>query len=296
MVSGVVRMVGFGVVAALLVSGCEGSGDTTPGADHIDVSVDPNAKTRFAKSSRMYEIAKSGRVRMGVTFDQPGLGEKPPGEDIPVGFDIDIARMLAAKLGIPTEKITWVETESEVREKYLRNGKVDFVVASYSLSDERREVVGQAGPYYITGQRLLALKGSRIKDIDDIRSARVCAVKGSSALQNVKAKGARVVAVASTRDCVDRVLDGTVSAMTGDGGALLGYAAENPRRLAVVGDPMTRERYGVGYPKDRPELCQFILDTLMNAQQQGLWAKSFEATLGRSGARTPKAPPMDECP
>jgi glutamate transport system substrate-binding protein len=296
MVSGVVRMVGFGMVAAMLVAGCEGTGDATSQTERIDISVDPNAATRFAKSSRMYEIAKSGTVKIGVKFDQPGLGQKPPGEDIPVGFDIDIARMLAAKLGIPTEKVQWVETESEVREKYLRSGKVDFVVASYSLSDERREVVGQAGPYYITGQRLLALKESRIKDVDDIRSAKVCAVKGSTALQNVKAKGARVVAVASTRDCLDRVLDGRVSAMTGDGGALLGYAAENPRKLAVVGEPMTRERYGVGYPKDRPELCQFILDTLMNAQQQGLWAKSFEATLGKSGAKTPATPEFDECP
>ena len=283
------------MAAALLVAGCEGTGSTSK-TERVDISVDPNAATRFATSSRMYEIAKSGTVKIGVKFDQPGLGQKPPGEDIPVGFDIDIARMLAAKLGIPTEKVRWVETESEVREKYLRNGKVDFVVASYSLSDERREVVGQAGPYYITGQRLLTLKGSRIKDVDDIRSARVCAVEGSTALQNVKAKGARVVAVASTRDCLDRVLDGSVSAMTGDGGALLGYAAENPSKLAVVGEPMTRERYGVGYPKDRPELCQFILDTLMNAQQQGLWAKSFEATLGKSGARTPTPPEFDECP
>jgi len=284
------------MVAVLLVAGCEGGGDVTPQADSVDIPVDPNAATRFAKSSRMYEIAKTGTVKIGVKFDQPGLGQKPTGQDIPVGFDIDIARMLAAKLGIPTEKVKWVETESEVREKYLRAGKVDFVVASYSLSDDRRKLVGQAGPYYITGQRLLALKGSRIKDVDDIRSAKVCAVKGSSALQNVKAKGARVVGVASTRDCLDRVLDGTVSAMTGDGGALLGYAAENPRQLVVVGDPITRERYGVGYPKDRPELCQFILDTLLNAEQQGLWAKSFQATLGKSGAKTPKPPEMDECP
>jgi len=296
MVRGVVRLVGVGMVAALLVAGCEGSGDTTPQTERVDISVDPNAATRFAKSSRMYTLATSGTVRIGVKFDQPGLGQKPTGEDIPVGFDIDIARMLAAKLGIPTEKVQWIETESEVREKYLRKGMVDFVVASYSLSDERRKVVGQAGPYYITGQRLLVLKGSHVKDVDDIRSAKVCAVKGSSALQNVKDKGARVVPVASTRDCLDRVLDGTVTAMTGDGGALLGYAAENPRKLAVVGEPMTRERYGVGYPKDHPELCQFILDTLMNAEQQGLWAKSFRATLGKSGAKTPTPPEMDECP
>ena len=289
-------MIGFGIVASLLVAGCEGGGDASSASKQIEISVDPNAKTRFAKSSRMYEIAKAGTVKMGVKFDQPGLGQKPTGQDTPVGFDIDIARMLAAKLGIPTNKITWVETESEVREAYLRKGKVDFVVASYSLSDDRRKVVGQAGPYYITGQRLLVLKGSRIKDVDDIRSARVCGVKGSTALQNVKAKGARAVAVPSTRDCLERVLDGSVPAMTGDGGALLGYAAENPRKLTVVGQPMTRERYGVGYAKNRPELCQFIADTLMNAQQQGLWAKSFKATLGRSGARTPTPPPLDECP
>ncbi len=296
MVRGVVRLVGVGMVAALLVAGCEGSGDSTSQTERVDISVDPNAATRFAKSSRMYTLATSGTVRIGVKFDQPGLGQKPTGEDIPVGFDIDIARMLAAKLGIPTEKVQWIETESEVREKYLRKGMVDFVVASYSLSDDRRKVVGQAGPYYITGQRLLVSKGSHVKDVDDIRSARVCAVKGSSALQNVKDRGARVVAVASTRDCLDRVLDGTVSAMTGDGGALLGYAAENPRKLVVVGEPMTRERYGVGYPKEHPELCQFILDTLMNAEQQGLWAKSFRATLGKSGAKTPTPPELDECP
>ena len=295
MISGVVRTVGLGMVAALLVAGCEG-GMEPPNAQQIDISVDPNAKTRFSKSSRMYELAKAGTVKMGVKFDEPGLGRKPTGEDVPVGFDIDIARMLAAKLGIPTEKIQWVETESEVREKYLRAGKVDFVVASYSLSDERREVVGQAGPYLITGQRLLVRKGSRIKDVDDIRSTKVCAVNGSTALQNVKDKGARVVPVASTRDCVDRVLEGKVPAMTGEGASLLGYAAEAPQRLAVVGDPMTRERYGVGYPKGRPELCQFILDTIMNGQQQGMWAKAYEASLGKSGSRTPNAPELDPCP
>jgi glutamate transport system substrate-binding protein len=296
MISGFVRTVGVGMLAALLAAGCESTGGTASQTERIDISVDPNAETRFAKSSRMHELAKAGTVKMGVKFDEPGLGRKPTGEDVPIGFDVDIARMLAAKLGIPTEKIQWVETESEFRERYLRGGKVDFVVASYSLSDERREVVGQAGPYLITGQRLLVRRGSRIKDVDDIRSTRVCAVRGSDALQNVKRKGARVVPVASTRDCVERVLDGKVPAMTGEGASLLGYAAENPRRLAVVGDPMTRERYGVGYPKNRPELCRFILDTLTNAQQQGMWAEAFKASLGKSGARTPTPPEMDPCP
>src|ERR1044072_2636355 len=100
MVRRVVQMVGLGVVAAMLVAGCEGRRTGTPQASRIDVPIDPNAATRFAKSSRMYEIAKSGTVKIGVKFDQPGLGQKPAGQHVPVGFDIDIARMLAAKLGI----------------------------------------------------------------------------------------------------------------------------------------------------------------------------------------------------
>ena len=69
MISGVVRTVGLGMVAALLVAGCEGTG-TTSHTEQIDISVDPNAQTRYAKSSRMYQLAKAGTVKMGVKFDE----------------------------------------------------------------------------------------------------------------------------------------------------------------------------------------------------------------------------------
>jgi glutamate transport system substrate-binding protein len=108
--------------------------------------------------------------------------------------------------------------------------------------------------------------------------------------------GVTVRAAATTRQCRDRVLKGTVDAMTGDGGTLLGYAAQDPDSLAVIGKPLTRERYGVGYAKDRPELCQFITDTILAAEQQHIWAKAFEATLGKARVDTPKPPALDECP
>lgn len=58
-----------------------------------------------------------------------------------------MAEIVAAKLGIEPEDIEWVETVSKNREPFLQNGTVDLVIASYSISDERQEVVGQAGPY-----------------------------------------------------------------------------------------------------------------------------------------------------
>lgn len=296
MTLGVTRMRWIGVVAAvLLVASCESPAPLD--ANPVTIPVDTHAQTRFAASSRMFDLAKAGTVRIGVKFDQPGLGYKPTGEDTPIGFDIEISKMLAAKLGIAPDKIRWVPLESDQRERVLRAHTADFVVASYSLSDERRTVVGQAGPYFITGQRLLVQRGSAIRSVADLSSRTVCAVRGSSALERMKQQsGVTVEPAATTRECLNRVLNGDTDAMTGDGGLLLGYAAQHPDDLAVVGKALTRERYGIGYAKDRPELCQFITDTLLAAEQQGLWGEAFAATLGKARVDTPEPPELDACP
>ena len=83
--------------------------------------------------------------------------------------------------------------------------------------------------------------------------------------------------------------------MTTDGAILLGYAAQNPDELEVVGEPFSEERIGVGYSKDHPEMCQWINDTLKKADDDGTWAKAFESTLGQSGRRHPRAPALDAC-
>jgi glutamate transport system substrate-binding protein len=91
------------------------------------------------------------------------------------------------------------------------------------------------------------------------------------------------------------VRNGTVDAMTTDGAILLGYAAEDPDELKVVVDPFSEERYGVGYSKDYPEMCQWITDTLQESFDDGSWKAAFEATLGKSGVETPDPPKLDPC-
>ena len=74
-----------------------------------------------------------------------------------------IAKILVASLGIDpedTSKVKYIETISDNREPFLEDGKVDLVLASYSITDERRAVVGQAGPYMVTGQQLLVPEDS----------------------------------------------------------------------------------------------------------------------------------------
>ena len=82
------------------------------------------------------------------------------------------------------------------------------MIASYSITDDRQKIVGQAGPYYVTGQQLLVKKGSDIKSVDDIKGKEVCSVTGSTSLDNVEAKGAKPRGFDTYSECRDQVVDG----------------------------------------------------------------------------------------
>ena len=287
------RIAVIAAAAALILGACgnAGEGNKSP----VDNKVDSNAAANFKDGTAMKALAESGKVKIGVKFDQPGLGFKKAGVAVPTGLDIEMGKLIAAKLGIKATDVEWVETISDNREPFLQKGTVDFVIASYSITDDRRKVVGQAGPYYVTGQQLLVKKGSDIKSVDDIKGKEVCSVTGSTSLVQVEAKGAKPRGFETYSQCRDQVLDGAVQAMTTDGSILLGYAAQNPDELEVVGEPFSEERYGIGYNLDKTELCQFIVDTIKTAEDDGDWAKAFEATLGKSGVATPTPPAMDAC-
>lgn len=284
--------------AAVLLAGslaaCGDAGDDSDSGR--DVEAEENAAENFEDGTRMKEIAESGEITIGVKYDQPGLGFMGATDDTPTGFDPEIGKIMAASLGIAPEDITWKETISDNREPFLQEGEVDLVIATYSITDERRQVVGQAGPYYVTGQQLLVrADNDSINGVEDIKGQEVCSVTGSTSLENVKAEGAKPRGFDTYSECVDQVLDGTVDAMTTDGSILLGYVAENPDELKVVGEPFSEERYGIGYSKDSPEMCGWINDTLTEAFEDGSWAEAFDVTLGESGADAPEQPTLDEC-
>jgi glutamate transport system substrate-binding protein len=275
---------------ALSLAACGGSGGST------DVEVADNPS--FDAGTSMQKLADAGKIKIGVKFDQPGIGFKEPGSDAPKGFDVEIGRILAAGLGIDDGSIEWVETVSENREPFLQKGRVDMVIASYSITDERRKVVGQAGPYYVTGQQLLVREEDKdaITSPEDTEGKKVCSVTGSTSLQRMEDEyGASPVPFSTYSECVDQLLNGTVDAVTTDGAILLGYAADNPDELEVVGEPFSEERYGVGFKHGDTEMCNYITDTLQKAMDDGTWADAFKATLGESGVDTPEPPTMDSC-
>jgi len=279
---------------ALSLAACGDAGEDSEG---VDVQAEEVEEGKFEEGSKMAELAEAGEITIGVKYDQPGLGFKDESADVPSGFDVEIAKLLVADLGIDpsSDAVTWEETISDNREPYLEAGRVDLVLASYSITDERSQIVGQTGPYLVTGQQVLVSADSDITGIEDLEGEEVCSASGSTSLENVEAAGAIGAPADTYSQCAEDVLNGSVEAMSTDGSILLGLAAQNEGELKVVGDEFSEERIGVGYSLESPEMCEWINGVLEESFENGDWAAAFEATLGGDDVETPEPPTLDEC-
>lgn len=284
------RLTALGVVLALAVVGC---GQEESGSDK---SVRVDEETNFPTGTTMAKLNKAGEIRIGVKYDQPNVGYRPSKSEPPEGFDIEIAKILAGRLGIKPSNITWVEAQSGDREAMLREGTVDLMVASYSITEERLKEVGMAGPYYATGQQLLVRKGvSDIEGPEDIKGKRVCAAAGSTSLALLEKKyDAEPVPNKTYQRCVNQLKADKVDAVTTDGAILLGFAAEDPEELEVVGEPFTSENYGVGFKRGDLEMCRFLTSAINQTHRDGTWADVLSKTLWKTTGGTP-APNVEPC-
>lgn len=282
-------------IGLLALAGCGQSGSPSDSGSGAAQGSAPeytvNDSFTLDDSKTWKKAHDAGKLKVGVKFDQPGLGNKEAGADAPAGFDIEIAKMTAASLGFKPDQIEWVETVSANREPFLQQGNVDLVVATYTINDERKKVIDFAGPYYQAGQDLLVKADSDIAGPDNLAGKKVCSVDGSTPAKRIKEnyKDAELVTYDTYSKCVTDLQSGNVDAVTTDDAILRGYAKQYEGEFKVVGKPFSEEPYGIGLPKGDSALRTAINDSLKKNEEDGNWKKAFEYTLGDSSGVTPPA-------
>ena len=229
--------------------------------------------------------SEEGKIRIGIKFDQPGLGFKKSGTY--VGFDVDVAKYIAKKLGYTEDEIVWKEAPSKQREAMLQNGDVDMILATYSITDERKKAVSFAGPYFVAGQDLLVRKDDHsINDPEDLNGKRLCSVTGSTSAATVKEKFASEVQLMEQpgyAECATALFSGIVDAVTTDDIILAGLASASRGKLRVVGKPFTQEYYGVGIKKGDTKFAAQINNAIVDMIQDGSWKRAVaDNTKGTS--------------
>jgi glutamate transport system substrate-binding protein len=282
---------GLALLAA--VAGCGDSSTSTTGEGG------GRGAPELPAGSTAKAIQDKGKLVVGTKFDQPGFGLKSL-SDQPEGFDVEVGKLIGkAIFGDDIEgKVEFVEAQSRVREEFIEQGKVDLVVATYSITDARKQRVGFAGPYLVAGQSLLVKKADNsITGPETLKGKKVCSVRGSTPLERIQKQAPEAdysLLFDAYADCVEALKDGRIDAVTTDDQILLGYAADNPEELKVVGKPFSQELYGVGVKKDDTAFRMWVNDQLQAMFGNGSWGKAYADTIGsKTGASVPPAPSLD---
>jgi polar amino acid transport system substrate-binding protein len=247
------------ILATLLVicAGCGGGGDTEQPA---------------AKNS--VKTIKAGELTVGADIPFPPfeLG-RPPDYD---GFDIDLARAVATRLGL---KLVIQKTPFDTAFRDLNQGRFDMVASTVTITPERQQAVDFSQPYFEADQSLMVKKGSGIHSLADLDGKRVGAQLGTTGADFARKK---TKATVQTYDLIDDAFQaletGQVDGVINDF-PVSQYATRAKPDLEVVQRLSTGERYGLVFAKGNTQLRDAVNKAVTALKKDGTYADIYRKWL-----------------
>lgn len=232
----------------------------------------------LAKQDTLEKIETSEKIVWGVKYDTKLFGLMNIETRQVEGFDIDIAKAITQEILGDKGEAEFVEVTSKTRIPLLKNGNIDGIIATMTISEERKKQVDFSDIYFDAGQSLLVNKKSTIKGIEDLdESTTVLAVKGSTSADNIRehAPDAKVLELENYAEAFTALQSGQGDAMTTDNSILLGMASENPDYV-LAGDKFTDEPYGIALNKEQEAFQEAMNAALKNIRENGTYSKIYK--------------------
>lgn len=199
------------------------------------------------------------------------------------GFDIDIAKAVTKKILGKDGKANFVQVTSKTRIPLLKNGNIDAIIATMSISKDREKQVDFSNSYFAAGQAILVKRTSSIKSVKDLNKDGmvVLGVKGSTSVINMKkyAPKAEVLELDDYAQALTALKSGQGDALTTDNGILYGMVKENSD-FAVVGGTFTHEPYGIAIDKGQGEFKNEVNKALAEMRADGSYEKLLNKWFG----------------
>lgn len=199
------------------------------------------------------------------------------------GFDAGLFQMLANYILGDPDAYELTQVTSNTRESVLTNDQVDAVFATYSITDERKEIISFAGPYYTTQQGILVMAdNSDINGVDDLVGKNVAAQSGSTGPSVLEeyAPDANIQEFATDEEARTALEQGRVDAYVIDATMQLGAMTRNPGKYRLAGEEFGPvDAYGIGLPHDSDGVA-FVNDFLTTIEQDGTWSELWQVCIG----------------
>jgi glutamate transport system substrate-binding protein len=275
------------VTALLAVAGC-GDDEKQPAGGGEQPA--EQAK-KFPADTTMGKIQAKGEIAIGVKYDVPPFGFKNPQSGEIEGFDIDVGKAIADKLGV---KPKFVEAISDNRIPFLQNGTADLILSTMTINKERDQEIDFSVPYYVARGRVLVGQDSDVKGVKDlVKGKSVCTALGSTYADNLKkqAPNAERKLVDSYSECLELIQNGAVDAVSTDDVILTGMIIQDDT-LKLVGENLTTEPYGAGLKDGDSAFKEFVDGTIEEFKSDGRWKKTHDKWVSQYTNEQQEPPTM----
>lgn len=195
------------------------------------------------------------------------------GRGEPIGYSIDLCRAIVDAMSTEVGRdliIKWVPVTSENRINAVTSGQVDLECGSTTANQERKKTVDFSPIIFVAGTKLMVRKGSPIKSFRDLGGKSVVVTSGTTnekALRDLASKFKLSTTIVTGTDHADsyaQLVGGKVDAFATDDVLLYGFITLNRAQdqLAVVGEFLSYDPYGIMFRKDDPQLAGLVSQTL----------------------------------
>jgi polar amino acid transport system substrate-binding protein len=239
------------------------------------------ATTTVPPGSYMAEIQARGQLRVGVDVATLRLSSVDPLTGEFEGFDVDIAREVAAALFGEPDAVAFVGIPSSERVQVLVDEQVDLVASAFTPTCTRREDIEFSTDYYTSTQDVLLRDDDPAESVADLAGRRICASAGTTTLANIADlpdPGPVPVPAAERADCLVRLQQGEVDGMSTNDTILAGFLAQDPN-LRLLGAELSSEPTALGLPQGRPEWVRYVNAVLDDVRSSGRWQQLYDRWL-----------------
>ncbi len=267
--------------------------DTSCGDPRVSLTPTPEpAPGAMPAGSTMARIAARGALIVGIDQSTVPLSYRDPRSGVLTGLDVRFAQEMARSIFGDPSRVRFRIESSAQRIPNLLAGSVDMVVQAMTVTCARKARIGMSSVYYDAAQRIAVPAVSPVTSVAQLGGRPVCSITGTTSIATLAAERGTngqppvVVGVPENSDCLVMLQQGQVDAATTDDTILAGYALED-RRLAVRGEPLASEPYGIGVAPQNTDLLRFVNGVLDRTKADGTWAAIVAGTFGG----TPAPPP-----
>lgn len=263
------------VVALGVLAGCGSKGKTTK-----EETVTAG-KTEETGGEAVYrtldEIKESGSIKIGVFSDKNPFGYVDENGEYQ-GYDIYFAERIGKDLGVEVE---YVSTDAANRVEYLKTGKVDIILANFTVTEERAESVDFALPYMKVALGVVSPDDALITSADQLNGKKLIVTKGTTAetFFTENYPDVELVKFDQYTEAYNALLDGRGDAFSTDNTEVLAWALQNDGFSVGIESIGNLDTIAPAVSKGNETLLNWINDEIVALADEQFFHEAYKATL-----------------